>query len=358
MIIPIILSGGNGTRLWPISDNDKPKQFVKLIGDSTLFTQTLERFSDRNIFLNPIILSNVKHEKLIEIEKNENHIQNSLTILEPEIRNTGPAIASVVKYLGNNHKNSEDVVIFAPSDAYIDDPVRFKEFVLEGELLARQDKIVCFGIKPLNPETGYGYIKTGKKIGANSYSVGKFIEKPDLERAIEFIREKNYLWNAGIFMGKISILSKIFSENSKELWDSIDNIIKKSKNINNSVYLDRELFSKCENISIDYAIIEKLKPEQLVVVSMNVIWSDVGSYKSLFDINPDKNADGNIIFGKSFTRNTKNCFIRAKNKTICCSDIENIVVVEEGDYILVIDKSKSQNLKDLVAIVNDYQLSS
>lgn len=358
MIIPIILSGGNGTRLWPISDNEKPKQFVKLIGNSTLFTQTVERFSDRNVFLNPIILGNIKHKKLIELEISKNNIQNSLVILEPEIRNTAPAIASVIKYLNNNYENVEDIVMFVPSDAYIDDQERFKEFVLEGELLAKLNKVVCFGIKPLNPEIGYGYIKIGEKISANSYSVQRFVEKPSLEKAIEFIKEKNYLWNAGIFMGKISVLSKIFAENSKELWDNIDNVIKKSKNINNNVYLDNELFSKCENISIDYTIIEKLKSEQLAVVSVNVIWSDVGSYKSLFDINPNKNTDENIIFGESFTKNTRNCFIRAKNKIICCSDLENLVIVEEGDYILVMNKNKSQNLKDLVIMVNGSRLNS
>ena len=178
MIVPIILSGGNGTRLWPLSNNKKPKQFIKLINNNTLFTETILRFSNNNMYSDPIILSNIRYHDLVLEELKSNNINDFKVFLEPMVRNTAPAIASVISYL--NEKAPDDIVLFIPSDAYIDDVDRFNEFILEGKNLAENNKLVCFGIKPNHPETGYGYIKVGKKIGMNSYIVDNFTEKPIL----------------------------------------------------------------------------------------------------------------------------------------------------------------------------------
>ena len=167
MIIPIILSGGNGTRLWPLSNNKKPKQFIKLINDNTLFTETILRFKNKDIYTEPIILSNIKYNELILEELKNNNLYKATIFFEPISRNTAPAIASVVNYLA--YKRPNDIALFLPSDAYIDDVDRFTEFLIEGEGLAQNDKLVCFGIKPTYPETGYGYIKSSEKIGNNSF---------------------------------------------------------------------------------------------------------------------------------------------------------------------------------------------
>lgn len=346
MIIPVILSGGNGTRLWPLSSSEKPKQFIKLINDNTLFTETILRFSDGNIYSNPIVLSNIKYHDLVMEELKNNSIGDFLVFWEPMVRNTAPAIASVILHL--EKKTPDDIVLFVPSDAYIDDTERFNEFILEGEKLAKNNKLVCFGIKPNHPETGYGYIKCSKKIGLNSYMVDNFTEKPDLETAIEFLKDKSYLWNAGIFMCKVSTMSKLFTEYTPDLTKMIKDTIAISKIEDKAVYLDNDFFSKCENISVDYALIEKLTKEQLAVVSMNILWNDIGSYKSLFDINPDKTKEENIIYGNAVLNNTSNCYINSQNKTICCSDVDDLVIVEKGDYILVMKKSKSQSVRSIV----------
>lgn len=351
MIVPIILSGGNGTRLWPLSNNKKPKQFIKLINNNTLFTETILRFSNNNMYSDPIILSNIRYHDLVLEELKSNNINDFKVFLEPMVRNTAPAIASVISYL--NEKAPDDIVLFIPSDAYIDDVDRFNEFILEGKNLAENNKLVCFGIKPNHPETGYGYIKVGKKIGMNSYIVDNFTEKPILEIAIEFLKSKNYLWNTGIFMCKVSLMSELFAKYAPSLNDSIRETLIKSEVKNNTIYLDSSSFEKCEDISIDYALIEKLNKEQLVVVSMNILWSDVGSYKSLYDINQDKTKEENIIYGNVILNNTSNCYINSKNKIICCSDIDDLVIVEEGDYILVMKKSKSQNVRAIVKEINN-----
>lgn len=346
MIIPIILSGGNGTRLWPLSSSEKPKQFIKLINDNTLFTETISRFSNSNTYSYPIVLSNVRYYDLVMEELKNNNISNFTVFWEPMVRNTAPAIASVILHLEKKAPN--DIVLFIPSDAYIDDVERFNEFILEGKKLAENNKLVCFGIKPSHPETGYGYIKCSKKIGSNSYMVDNFTEKPDLETAIDFLKNKNYLWNAGIFMCKVSVMSELFAEYAPDLTKMVKDTIAKSKIEDKAVYLDSDFFGKCENISVDYALIEKLTEEQLAVVSMNIIWNDIGSYKSLFDINPNKTKEENIIYGNAILNNTSNCYISSQNKTICCSDVDDLVVVEKGNYILVMKKSRSQNVRDVV----------
>ena len=346
MIIPIILSGGNGTRLWPLSNNKKPKQFIKLINDNTLFTETILRFKNKDIYTEPIILSNIKYNELILEELKNNNLYKATIFFEPISRNTAPAIANVVNYLV--HKRPNDIALFLPSDAYIDDVDRFTEFLIEGEGLAQNDKLVCFGIKPTYPETGYGYIKSCEKIGNNSYVVDSFTEKPDLEKAIEFLKDKNYFWNAGIFMCKVSVMVDLFDNYATKLNSLVKYTLEKSEIKDNIVYLNNDTFKECEDISIDYALIEKLNKNQLAVVSMNVIWSDVGSYKSLFDINNNKTVDENVIYGNVVLNNTNNCYISSKNKIVCCSDVDDLVVIEEGDYILVMKKSKSQNVREIV----------
>ncbi len=352
MITPIILSGGNGTRLWPMSRKAKPKQFIEFIDGETMFTQTIKRFKDKKVFSRPIILGNINHETLIDKELKKNRISKSTVVLEPKAKNTAPAIAAVIEYLHRQGRDDE-IVVFIASDAYINDVHNFQSYLEEGEAIARDDKIICFGIKPLYPEVGYGYIKLDKKIKDDSYSVDRFVEKPQLEKAIEFLNAGNYLWNAGIFMCKVSTMRNLFKKFQNKLYENIENTISNSEIKDNKLYLNKELFEQSEEISIDYAIIENLTSNELVVVSMNIVWSDLGSFKSLYDINANKTGDNNIVSGHAILNNTENCLIRSSKKLICCSDVDDLVIIEEKDTILIMKKDKSQNVKKIIEKIKE-----
>lgn len=355
MIIPIILSGGNGTRLWPISRKNKPKQFIEFINGETMFTQTIKRFNNRKNFTEPIILGNIAHEKLIDKEIEVNKIFNSKIFLEPKAMNTAPAIASIIAYL-HKHKKGNEVVVILPSDAYINNVSNFNDYLFEGKEIADEGKVVTLGIEPSYPETGYGYIKLDKKIKGNSFSVEKFVEKPNVEKAIEFLQEKKYLWNSGIFMAKVSTLYNLFKKYKPELLKNIETTIKNSKEVDNKIFLDKENFEKSEEISIDYAIIENLTSDNLAVISMNLVWSDLGSYKSLYDIDSNKNKEKNIINGNVIINNSENCYIKSQSKVICCTDVEDLVIVEEKDTILIMKKEKSQNVKKIIDLIKEKHL--
>ncbi len=341
----VIQAGGNGTRLWPMSRKNKPKQFVKLLNDETLFTQTVKRFASFGKDL--IILGNINHKDLLEEEIKVNGLKNPKVFLEPKAMNTAPSVCSVIQYLMNKDCKDE-IVVFCPSDHYINDAKAFVNTLKIGEKLAKDGRVVCFGIQPLYPETGYGYIKVGDKINDDAFAVERFVEKPDIERAIEFLKGGNYLWNGGIFMAKVSVLYDLFKKHQKSLLHNIELTLKNSKEENNFVFLDKEHFEKCEEISMDYAIIENLNSSNLATVPLKLVWSDVGSYKSLFDINNDKTKEKNITSGRAVLHNTENCFIRSNGKIICCSDVDDLVIVEDGDVILIMKKDKSQNIKKLI----------
>ncbi|MDR1494497.1 MAG: hypothetical protein LBI29_00470 [Rickettsiales bacterium] len=352
MMIPIILSGGSGTRLWPLSRKNRPKQFLELIDNNTLFTGTIKRFEDQSVFQRPIILANVAHRHLLDTEIAKNGLGECLVLLEPEARNTAAAIASVTELLKDKGRG-EEVAVFVPSDAYIDDVKQYVECMLEGEQSALKGLMVCFGIKPIYPETGYGYIKIKKKLQKNSYEVDRFVEKPNLNTAIDFLRSRKYFWNSGIFMCKISVLSELFATFCEELQHNVRKTLKNSNYIGNMLYLSGEHFSRCENISFDYAVMEKLSEKQLTVVSMNLLWSDVGSYSSLFTLNTDRRVDNNVVQGNVIVNNTEGCYIKSNNRVICCSDVEDLVIVEEQDVILIMKKNKSQNLRKLIDIIGE-----
>lgn len=345
MILPVILSGGNGTRLWPLSRKDKPKQFINLFGNESLFLKTINRFSNQDLFKTPLVVGNINHLNLIEnelLQCSRLNAKNPTIILEPNIRNTAPAIASVLEYLYKNSMEDE-VVVFTPSDAYIDNIQKFQEYLLVGEKIANRNLVVLFGIEPTYPETGYGYVSYSIDDG----SVNDFKEKPNLSTANSFIKSGNYLWNAGIFMAKVSVLRQLFIELQKKLYLNIVDCINKSAVKNNILYLDEETFNNSENISMDYAIIEKVDRKNLAIIPMEIGWSDLGNFKAIHSIN-EHDINDNVIDGKAIVNNVNNCFIRSNKKLICCCDVSNLVVVEDENAILVMDINKSQRIKEVV----------
>ena len=327
------MSGGSGNRLWPLSTHKLPKQFINIDGE-TFFEKTLKRL-DNKYFEKPIILTNKNYLNLLKKYKS----RISKVIAEPLIRNTTSSIANVLEILSDN-----DIVVFLPSDSYIKDVEKFNQYLLEGENIVKSGKIACFGVKPKYPEAEYGYIEKGDLIKDNIFKIKQFKEKPDIITAASFLKSNNFLWNAGIFMGKISFLKELFKKYQPNIYKNITNSIKFATVKGDVIYPDENFYSQCENISIDYGIIEKLDSDRLNVISMDIDWNDIGTYKSLSTFF-DNDKNNNQLLSKAILNNSANNFIFSKNNIVCCSDVSGLVVVEKDGIILITTKENSQNAR-------------
>ncbi len=339
----LILCGGSGTRLWPLSRKLYPKQFLKL-GDNLSFLQkTVKRF--QNICSNNdiIFLTNEQHKFLLIEQLNEIDFPiNDNFVLEPMSKNTAPAIALGISYLKDkfNIKNNETIFISA-SDHIIEPAEVFCDYLKKGENIAKDNFIVTFGIEPTSPETGYGYIKKGEKLNYkfNAYKVDKFVEKPDLTTAQKYLESGEYLWNSGMFMFTFETIVKEYKKNAKEIYNLFE---KGYQNFLNN-------FDKSPNISIDYAIMEKAS--SIAVLPLNIKWSDIGSWDSVHELF-NKDDKGNVLEGKAICFNTKNSLIIGKNRLIAALGLEDIMVIETDDAILLSKKGDAQNVKKIVNSLN------
>lgn len=330
----IILAGGSGTRLWPLSREEYPKQFSNIIGTDSLLQSTYKRllhhFGQENISV--VVGDNHKfevnrHLKEININKSEN------IITEPLGRNTAPAILyGTLKILSN----VDDALIFVfPADHVIEDAKAFETAIQGADLLAHEGFIVTFGIKPQYPETGYGYIEGGDPIEEGGFRIKRFVEKPDKEKATEYMNSGNYFWNGGIFAFKASTILDEFREHAPEIVELL-----KSDNI-----IDETIYSKLPNISFDYAVMEKTDRGAVLPVSFK--WSDVGSWKSVFDFLPKEN-NNNVLKGDVVTKNSKNCLIQGDRRLIVANGLSDIAVVDTDDAVLISHIDHSSNVKSIV----------
>ncbi|MEM5831016.1 MAG: mannose-1-phosphate guanylyltransferase/mannose-6-phosphate isomerase [Candidatus Aenigmatarchaeota archaeon] len=337
----IILAGGSGTRLWPLSRYSCPKQFLKINNSKSFFQQTIERFLKAIPPKDFIILTNkdYKFHVIADLGSISPEITTNI-ILEPVSKNTAPSIALGVKYclekLGCNRK---EVLFVSPSDHIIKPEDKFIEYIKRGEELAQKGYLVTFGIKPFKPETGYGYIKVKNFLKEKDYfEVEKFIEKPDFERAFQYINEGNYFWNSGIFVFKIETILEEFKEHTQEIFTLLKGSFEEM--ISN--------FDKMPNISIDYAIMEKSK--RVVTIPLEIYWNDIGSWDALFEV-LEKDANNNIKIGNIFEIDTKNSMIIGNKNLIVTIGIDNLLVVNTDDAILIVKKGESQKVKDVVNLL-------
>ena len=335
---PILLAGGTGSRLWPVSRELFPKQLVNLAGDDSLIQNTIKRLSP---VLDP---ENVRvvcgDDHFYEVSRHLEEINvpsDGKVISEPCGRNTAPAILLAVLYILKNEKDA--IILVFPSDHVISDQEGFDDSLKKAIALAGKNKIVTFGIKPDYPETGYGYIEGGKSIGNDAFAVKRFVEKPDEKTAKGYMKAGNFYWNSGMFAFKASVLIKEFQEHEPGMFKQIKKISSK----NNGIPLDQ--YKKLPDISIDYAIMEKTK--KAVVLPVDFGWSDIGSWKSLYDFMP-KGKDNNVIEGDVILQNTRNCFIRSEDRLVVINDLENVVVVETPDTVFISDLENSRNVKTIV----------
>ncbi len=347
-IVPVILCGGTGTRLWPLSRESYPKQYLSLFqnDDKTLLQKTLRRISKLESISSPIFITNEEHRFVIAEQIRQEGIDQKSIILEPFGRNTAPAIA--IAALEALSREQDPNLLVLASDHYIEDEDKFVKAIDSALKASLQNRLVTFGVIPTSPETGYGYIKTEQSIILDScepLDVAKFIEKPDKESAEKFISNDHYLWNSGMFMFKAS---KIL----KELKNFVPDIISHSekafeKNILDLEFkrINKEFFYHCPNISIDVAVMEKTKLAS--VVPLDAGWTDVGSWSSLWEISK-KDSNGNVNIGKIKSLDSKNNYFRGENRLVVGIGLEDLVIVETNDAVLVAKKDNIQKVKEIV----------
>lgn len=345
-ITPIILSGGSGTRLWPLSRSLNPKQFLNIFGKKSLFLQTANRVKGED-FNNPVIICNDDHRFLAASQLQEEGLSADSIILEPIGRNTAPAIAVAAFDVLSRQGEENDIMLVMPSDHVIKDSDLFAKTVKKAANLA-QKYLITFGIVAKSPHTGYGYIKKDSQIeNSEAFIVDKFVEKPNKELAEKFVASSEYFWNSGIFMFKASKYLEELKKLKPEIHENALKSYQESKKDLDFTRLDKKHFEKCEDISIDYAVMENLsKSSKVAVLGLDVGWDDVGNFDAVSK-NQETDENGNNNIGDIISRDTKNCYINSQHGLIATIGIEDLIVVNSKDVVLVANKNNSQDVKKI-----------
>ena len=335
----LILAGGSGSRLWPLSRELYPKQLLNIQKTESLLQSTFLRLKECMPVENIISITGVKHSANVRYQLTSLS-ESPMVLSEPIAKNTAPAIILAGKYISEISK-SDPVILVVPSDHMIEDSVAFAQTVKEGERLAELGYIVTFGIKPSYPETGYGYVNITNEKLENGFKVKRFVEKPNTDLAKEYISDGNYFWNSGIFMFKASVLLQEAEKCAPEIYGLLQNF-----DFTKSAEIPFMEFNKMPNISIDYAVMEK--SDKISLVQLKSDWNDLGSLKSIYDVS-QKDSDGNVKIGHVLDEGSKNSFMYSSSKLVATIGLEDVVVVETEDAVLVAEKSKADCIKDVVA---------
>ena len=338
-IQPIILCGGTGSRLWPLSRESFPKQYLNLIGKSnkSLLQMTFLRLKPFNNIEDPILICNEKHRFIVAEQMREIGVKPKSIILEPVGKNTAPAVA--IAALCSKIDLGDSILVILAADHSVKNEVKFVEALKAGYESSSLGKLVTFGIPPSSPDTGFGYIESDKPLTdkVEPSSIVKFIEKPNYDLAKKLILDKKFSWNSGIFMFKAS---QIIDE-----FEKFEPLILNAEKDLDFLRLNNIDFCKCPDISIDNAIMEKTNMG--VVLPLDVGWSDIGNWKSLWE-NEEKDSEGNFIKGNVIANKVKNSYLRSESKIIACLGVEDLVIVESSDAILITKKNYVQNVKSIV----------
>lgn len=350
-ITPVILSGGSGTRLWPLSRSLNPKQFLNFLGENSLFQETALRTKNKVIFHNPVIVCNNEHRFIAAEELKKINITPKSIILEPTARNTAPAIGIAVLDIMKNNQKQDDLILIMPSDHVIKNEKKFIAQIEAAKEAAAKGYLVTFGILPTSAETGYGYIKHGKSTrDCNEvFLVDEFIEKPKKELAEKLVKNKNYLWNSGVLLFKASTYLEALQKFQSDTFVACCASYSKAEKDLDFIRLNAQEFEKCQNISVDYAILEKSEKVAVLPVS-DIEWSDVGNWGAISEIS-NKDSCGNSFSGDIIALKTENCYINSKSGIIATIGVKNLIIVALKDAILVADKNNSQEVKDLFEIL-------
>lgn len=344
-LYPLILCGGSGTRLWPLSRTDKPKQFIPLLSKQSPLGQTLQRVNKMHA-QHTILIANENHRSIVEKEAQQLSTTYSI-ILEPLAKNTAPAI-TIASLL---FKEENPTFFVIPADHHIDASYDFSVAIHSAYNQAQKNTIVCFGITPVSPETGYGYIHRGALIEENVYEVQSFIEKPHREKAQEYLATQEYYWNAGMFMMTAQTWLDAMHKYAPHILEACIPSVEKSKKKNHIVYIERECFSHVPSDSIDYAIMEKT-PHR-AVVPLVLEWNDIGSFNALYTLQ-EKDSKGNVVIGDVVAMDTTNSYIHSTKQVIATLGIDNLLIVETPDALLVANREKAQDIKKVVEYLKEH----
>ena len=343
MIIPVILCGGSGTRLWPLSRTSYPKQLLSLIDGKSLLQHTLERIRHIPNVGNPIVICNQDYRFITAEQLRDIGFADAKIILEPTGKNTAPATTIAALHL--KEVNEDNLMLVLPADHIINDHDKFIEAVNQAAIAAQSGKLVTFGVAPTRPETGYGYIQKGVSFDTHSFQVQRFVEKPDLKTAEAYLKSGEYLWNSGMFMFKVSTFIHEIKQFAPDILKICERCAQEMSVDFDFCRIKPDLFSECINESLDYAVMEK--STNIAVVPLISDWSDVGSWNAMWDI-LDVDYQGNVVKGDVITHEIKNCYLHAESRLLAAVGVSDIAVVETADAVLVTHKNSSQDVKMLV----------
>ena len=346
-LLPVILCGGTGSRLWPLSRSSFPKQYLSLFDNSknSLLQETQSRLKNLSNVDSPIIICNEDHRFIVAEQMREINIKPKSILLEPFGRNTAPAI--VLAALKSSEKGEDPTLLILSADHKIEDTHQFLSVISKASKYCDEGKIVTFGVVPTSPEIGYGYINASVPLESElkAYPIENFIEKPNLQTAEELLKDKKNYWNSGIFMAKSSTLIAEANKYCKGLTSICSNSLDSNLLDLDFQRIKKETFKNCPNISIDKAIMEKTKTG--MVIPLIAGWSDIGSWKTLWEVSK-KDVNGNVLSGNIVNEFTKNCLIKSDQKLVVGIGIEDLIIVDTNDAVLIVNKEDCQKVKDVV----------
>jgi len=350
-IVPVILSGGSGTRLWPLSRQQYPKQFLTLLGNKSMFQETLLRLKGVSNLANPVIVCNENHRFLVAEQLNQIGINNAAIILEPIGRNTAPAITAAAMQIINNIDKKNSVMLVLSADHQINDTDKFQKKINIAKTYAQKGRLVTFGIVPNSPNTGFGYINYIEKLSSEVYEVKKFVEKPDQKTAESYLKDGCYLWNSGMFMFDPNQLLSELSIHCDEIVKTVKKSFDNATQDLDFIRLESQFFESSPSDSIDYALMEK--SNNVVVIKLDAGWSDVGSWSSLYEIS-EKDKNGNVFKGDIFAEETYNSYIDSGSHIIATIGVSDLVIVDTPDATLIASKEQSHKVQKIVKSLQSF----
>ena len=347
-LIPVILCGGTGTRLWPLSRASYPKQYWPLSGesDATLMQQTQQRLEGLDGLEAPLLICNEDHRFIVAEQMRQIGVEPNAILLEPMGRNTAPAVTVAARQATAGGK--DPLLLVLAADHLIRDAKQFRQAVDAGRAAAEAGRLVTFGIVPTAPETGYGYIEAAEPFSGESLRevpIARFVEKPDRATAEQFLATGRFTWNSGMFLFRASAMLAELERLAPEVVSCCRAALEQDAADLDFLRLEREAFAKCPNVAIDVAVMEKT--ELGSVLPLDAGWSDVGSWSALWET-ADRDGDGNVLQGRVINKDSRNCYLRSEHRLVVGLGVENLVVVETDDAVLIADRSKAQEIKSVV----------